>query len=104
MTTFTWVVNRLVCYPTFDGHDNVVTTVHWRVNGVDGNDAGTVYGTCNLPGPDANFILYENLTLNDVLGWIWANGVDKDASEANVQQQIDTLKNPPLISPAIPWV
>jgi hypothetical protein len=29
--------------------------------------------------------------------------VDKDATEAAVQQQIDTAINPPVITPTLPW-
>jgi hypothetical protein len=39
-----------------------------------------------------------------VLGWVWANGVDKDATEAAVEQQIANQKNPPIVSPPLPWV
>jgi hypothetical protein len=51
----------------------------------------------------ATYIPYANLTKEDVLGWIWASGVDKDATEAAVQQQIDTAINPPVITPTLPW-
>jgi hypothetical protein len=37
------------------------------------------------------------------LGWIWANGVDKDATEAAVQQQIELQKHPVTVSLAPPW-
>jgi len=44
------------------------------------------------------------LTQDQVLGWVWANGVDKTATEAAVQQQIDNQINPPVVSPPLPWV
>ncbi len=49
------------------------------------------------------FTPYADLTQDQVLGWIWANGVDKDATEAAVAQQIANAKNPPVVSPALPW-
>jgi hypothetical protein len=49
------------------------------------------------------FIPYQDLTLDIVLGWIWANGVDKAATEAAVQTQIDNQINPPIITPTLPW-
>jgi hypothetical protein len=30
--------------------------------------------------------------------------VDKDATEAAVAQQIENAKNPPIVSPQLPWV
>jgi hypothetical protein len=44
------------------------------------------------------------LTKEQVLGWIWASGVDKDATEAAVAQQIENQKNPPIVYPPLPWV
>jgi hypothetical protein len=49
------------------------------------------------------FTPYADLTQDQVLGWVWANGVDKDATEAAVEQQIANAKNPPVVSPALPW-
>jgi hypothetical protein len=37
------------------------------------------------------------------LGWIWADGVDKTATEAAVQQQINNQINPPVVTPKLPW-
>jgi hypothetical protein len=63
-----------------------------------------VYSTCALPAPEGAFIPYPDLTENEVLGWIWANGVDKTATEASVQTQIDIQINPPIVTPPLPWV
>lgn len=103
-TTFNWVISQLDCIPqTPEGADYVVT-VHWQCNGVDGEYSGSVYGTCGFSVVQGeSFTPYADLTLDQVLGWCWANGVDKDANEANVQQQIDNAKNPPIVSPPLPW-
>jgi hypothetical protein len=37
-----------------------------------------------------------------VLGWIWTNGVDKEAVEASLQAQIDLQKNP-VSATGVPW-
>jgi len=37
------------------------------------------------------------------LGWCWSSGVDKDATEANVQTQIDNQINPPIVVLPLPW-
>jgi hypothetical protein len=37
------------------------------------------------------------------LGWVWANGVDKAATEAAVEGQIEAQKNPPIVAPPLPW-
>jgi hypothetical protein len=104
MTTITWVIERLDCVPqTAEGADYVVTA-YWRCSGVDGDYNGTVYATTSFPvvqGP--SFTPYADLTEAQVLGWVWDNGVDKDATEAAVEGQIEAQKNPPIVAPKLPW-
>lgn len=104
MTTITWLIERLDCVPqTAEGADYVVTA-YWRCNGVDGDYSGTVYSTTSFPvvqGP--SFTPYAALTEAQVLGWVWANGVDKAATEAAVEGQIEAQKNPPIVAPKLPW-
>ena len=102
MTT-TWKITQLDCKPQEAGNTNVVVTAHWRCNGVDGDFFGSVYSTCSFPAPSGSFTPYNNLTEAQVLGWVWANGVDKAATEAAVQKQIADQKNPPITHPALPW-
>lgn len=102
-TTFTWIIEQMDCKPTEGDLTDVVIVAHWRCNGADGQYSGTVYGTCGFSQPGDPFTPYADLTQDQVLGWCWANGVDKDATEANVQGQIDNQINPPVISPPLPW-
>jgi len=103
MTTFNWVISQLNCYPQADGQTDVVFVVHWTCSGTDGTYNGSVYSTCSVPAPTGTFTPYADLTQDMVLGWIWANGVDKDSTEAAVQTQIDNQINPPVVSPPLPW-
>jgi hypothetical protein len=103
-----WQVTNLDCKVSEDNLSDVVYCVHWRVSKteVDGDKtySASVYSTCSVPGPNpASFVPFDQLTQAEVLGWIWANGVDKDATEAAVAQQIENQKNPPVIAPALPW-
>ena len=105
MATITWNISQLDCLPqSAEGADYVVTA-HWQCTGVDGDYNGSVYSTCSVPfQKDKSFTPYASLTLDQVLGWVWANGVDKDATEAAVEGQIEAQKNPPVVSPPLPWV
>ena len=103
MTVFTWTVTQLNCYPQAEEQTDVVFTVHWTCAGTDGTYTGSVYSTCSVPAPTGTFVPYADLTQDIVLGWIWANGVDKASAEAAVQTQIDNQINPPVTSPALPW-
>lgn len=104
-TQITWSVEALDCAVSEDGLSNVVKVVHWRCTGVDSTYTGTVYSTCSLPAPtpEAPFTPYPDLTKNQVLGWIWANGVDKTATENAVVTQIDLQKHPVVVTPPLPW-
>jgi hypothetical protein len=104
MTTFTWTVSQLDCYPQYDNQTDVVFVVHWTCSGTDGTYNGSVYSTCGVTyKADTPYTPYDQLTKNQVLGWIWSSGVDKASAEAAVQAQIDNQINPPVVSPQLPW-
>ena len=105
--TIVWNVSQLDCLPQADGQTDVVVTAHWQCNGTQ-DQAGTqysssVYSTTSFTYTGGSFVPYSQLTQQDVLGWIWANGVDQAATEAAVQQQIDNQINPPVVTPPLPW-
>ena len=103
-----WNVSQLDCLPQADGQTDVVVTAHWQCNGTQEQDGtqynSSVYSTCSFTYTGGSFVPYSQLTLNDVLGWIWASGVDKAATEAAVQQQINNQINPPVVTPKLPWI
>jgi hypothetical protein len=100
-----WQVSEMNCLPQTQEGTNYVICCHWQCNGVDGDYNGSVYSTCSFPVVEGtSFTPYADLTQAQVLGWIWANGVDKDATEAAVEGQIEAQKNPPVVSPPLPWV
>ena len=99
-----WSIGALDCKVSEDNLSDVVYNVHWRCSATEDGYSASVYSTCSLPAPDpANFTPYADLTQEEVLNWIWANGVDKAGTEAAVQQQIELQKNPVVVSPPLPW-
>lgn len=78
-----------------------VTTAHWQANATDGDYSASVISTCSWSEGTAT-IPYASLTKETVLGWIWANGVDKDAVEASLAAQIELQKNP-IKATGVPW-
>ena len=81
--------------------DNFITTAHWTANAVDGEYTASVYGTCSW-SDDIPTIPYADVTEQDVLNWCWASGVDKDAIEAALAQNIGLQKNP-VTATGTPW-
>ena len=99
-----WIIEYMQTTPTSANPSKAVLQVGWRCSGTEDNFSGSVYSTCTLPAADpASFIPYADLTQDQVLDWVWANGVDKVETEAAVQQQIDRQINPPVIQPPLPW-
>tara|TARA_R110000868_G_scaffold52575_1_gene165898 strand:+ start:1678 stop:1998 length:321 start_codon:yes stop_codon:yes gene_type:complete len=100
---YTWTVTAMNCYPQKDDNTNVVFTVHWTCAGTDGTYSNSVYNTCNIPLAQGTFTPYADLTQEQVLGWCWANDVNKDATEEAVGTQLANLANPPVVTQSLPW-
>ena len=81
--------------------DGFITTAHWTATAVDGEYTASVYSTCSFAEGVAS-TPYTSVTEAQVLGWIWANGVDKDAAEAALAQNIADQKAP-KVSTGTPW-
>jgi hypothetical protein len=81
--------------------DGFVTTAHWQATAVDGDYSASTYATCSWSDGTPT-VAYADLTHETVLGWIWANGVDKDAVEASLAAQIEAKKNPTTAT-GVPW-
>ena len=102
-TVITWNISQLDCVPQAPEGADFVVTVHWQCTGVDGAYSGQVYSTTSFAVVEGAFTAYADLTQDQVLGWVWANGVDKDATEAAVEGQIEAQINPPIVAPPLPW-
>jgi hypothetical protein len=99
-----WIIERLLVKPTEGSLTDVVITADWRCNGSQDQYSGTCYGSCSFAPPTGSFTPYPDLTQDQVLGWCYANGVDKSAIEANVTAQIQNQIDPPVVSLPLPWV
>ena len=96
MTT-TWTITQ-TDYLVADGF---ITTAHWTATAVDGVYSASAYSTCGFAAATPA-IPYASVTEAEVLAWCWANGVDKDAYEASLAQQIE-LQKAPVTATGVPW-
>lgn len=106
MNTYTWLIDSLECYPTAESQSNVVFNAHWRVNATDGTHNVTTYGVQPITYVAGNpFTPFENLSLNEVIGWVKsAIGETQIAAiQTGLDNQINNLANPTVISPKLPW-
>ena len=104
----TWTISTL----ERELSDGGVIVAHWRATDSEtvgeGDDAVTYtasnYGTCGFTydASSPDFTPYDDLTETQVLGWCWADGVDKDATEASLAANINDQKNP-TTGDGVPW-
>jgi hypothetical protein len=103
MNTITWSITAMNCSTTEQNPDTVIVC-HWTCSGTDGTYNASIYSTCSVPSPTGSFTPYADLTQSQVLDWCYANGVDKTATEAAVEAQLQAQINPPVVTPPLPWV
>ena len=105
--TYNWQIQWMdTSTQPINGFNEVVLTVGWQCVGTDGTHTANIYNTITLVPPqagDANFTPYANLTQDQVLGWIWADGVNQTATQQALDSMIANLANPPVIQPPLPW-
>jgi len=78
-----------------------VTTAHWQAMATDGYYTSSIYSTCSWEDGAVN-TPYADLTQATVLGWVWANGVDKEATETVLAANI-ALQKAPVTASGTPW-
>ena len=105
--TYTWDITNLRKAPTLNGMNDVLVHVRWTKTGTDENGTtGVFQGATPLSAPQAEgFTTYEDLTKEQVLGWIQAIVVGSYEDHVNEQilKQI-TRKNDPWADVATaPW-
>lgn len=104
--TYTWTVTNMSVLQT--PQPDFVVGAQWLCSGVEGDNSGEISGSQSFPDQQGdNFVPYADLTESQVLDWVWEqmgeNG--KSNSEACVEGQIESEKNPP-VSPTpepLPW-
>lgn len=86
-----WNIYNLEVQKIYEDFTDLVIKAHWEVS----KDGVSIYNVCTLPLPEGEFIPLDQLTMAQVLYWVWSNGVDKDAAEATIEAKIEKLANPP---------
>lgn len=104
----TWTISTL----ERELSDGGVIVAHWRATDSEtvgeGDEAvtysATNYGTCGFTydASSPDFTPYDDLTEEQVLGWCWNDGVNKDATEASLAANINDQKNP-TTADGVPW-
>jgi hypothetical protein len=111
--TINWTIDWMqASTQTINGFTEVVLTCGWRCTGTETNTANppqtfttTIYNTCSFPEPQAGgaFTPYAQLTQSQVVGWCWENGVNQEATETAINNNLNLQINPLVVQPPLPW-
>lgn len=96
---FVWKVESLEVTPLAGGRADVVTRCAWSCTAKKDGKLFSVGGNKYVGSPGDNFVEFVNLTETEVLGWVWANGINKDAAEQAAASGLAELS---VVKPA-PW-
>ena len=97
MTTYNWTISTT----NYDVATGFITTAHWTASAVDGDYTASIYSTCSWSDGTPT-VPYSDVTMVEVLNWVWDSGVSKDAAEAALAAQIELQKNP-VTATGTPW-
>jgi len=109
--TYTWAVDHLECYPTYESQTDVVSKVTWSYRGKDENGIGSSRGgitpvTYTAGSP---FTPFNQLTETQVLGWVTPTITTEQQTEmeaginGDIQWQINQASANNPVSPPLPW-
>jgi hypothetical protein len=81
--------------------DGFVITVHYNIMAVDGEFTAQTYGTVGYTQEEGEYTPYEELTKEQVVGWVQTS-LGKDEVETSLASQIEAQKNP-VTESGVPW-
>jgi hypothetical protein len=106
-TNFQWVIAQLNCTVESEGLPNVINVIHWRYNAtqVDGDKTyfADIYSSSSVSQPNPqNFIPYEDVTEEEVIGWLQQILPVQDM-ELSLEMNIALQINPVEVTLPLPW-
>jgi hypothetical protein len=94
---YNWVITQT----DYEVSNGFIQTAHWTATAVDGDYTASIYSTCSW-AEGSPTVPYSDVTMSEVLQWVWDSGVSKDATEAALAQNIELQKNP-VTATGTPW-
>lgn len=98
MVNYKWAISNLVAKIQDGELQNIIETVHWRYQAIDGELIADTYGSVGLEAPDAeSFKPFEEVTEADVISWLESK-LDVETIQEGLSNQLDAIANPTHIS------
>lgn len=102
MATWEIVSLEVKATPDSDNRNDVVQIVHYAVFDNRSGHSVSAQGKKQLASPSDSFTEFADLTKDDVLNWIWANG-NKESVEAKLTQKLNKITNSDRVQKTLPW-
>lgn len=106
MSTKTWSIEQMQCFPSVDGKQNVVYVVNWLLTATANDHTVHIYNTANLEYASGSpYTEYADLTPEQVLGWVKdALGNEQvRAYEVEADELLAKKAAPQLVTNGLPW-
>ena len=98
MNTYSWRINAVDCYTSKDGLEKVAYNIHWSYFLTDGEHTVSMIGVQSVGEPNAeNFVAFEELTEETVIGWIEA-AMDVEQMQENLANQLADKIAPKVVT------
>ena len=98
MITYDWNVVQMDRLTS----DDFVVTVHYTVSATDGEFSASTYGTVGFTQEADDFTPFDELTQEQVIGWV-KDSLGEQTVEDALTAQIEAQKNPVQLS-GLPWI
>jgi len=100
---YTWSFPQFDVAPLADGLTDVVKTIHWRVDGVDGEYSAGAYGSVALEPPNPSAFtpftsISEQWAIDNVV-----QSVPLADIQNGIEAAIEAKRNPPVVGKAAPF-
>lgn len=96
MITYDWNCKTVEAYPELNGHNNVIHTVYYMIQGVEDDKHHEIIGQVQLDTSSLdNFVEIENLTSSDITDFVRDTlGLDMvDGLEAEIAKELHKESN-----------
>jgi hypothetical protein len=104
---YSFRITNIYCYPTYETLENLIFSVLWDYTGTDGTYSSNILGRTDIPySPNSEYIPYENLTEEQVIGWVeqYTDSTVLEDAKALITSRIEEAAKPPsIINPKLPW-
>jgi hypothetical protein len=101
LSTSTWTITGTKAHDVVDGRNKQIYAISYTITGTKNNVTDSISDTCLVSyNPDANYIPYENLTADILVGWV-TTIMNKQTEESILEAKIDTQSSQTISG--LPW-